>query len=209
MHIPMAAHGSTVGTVFEQHTNLDLYGDADSHQYYVQNSIQHTSAGPYDWAELYNLATSGQGQGRSQSQPHIRNLSPHDFQTTSCAQSHQNSPTMTPAHSDIISHASEESSQPFAGQLSFYYPLLHQTSNQPELGGAMAHQTYYNNIKVPSSTTSTPGERQSGRNTSDEPMYEYFPLGLNGWMPPVDAVYRPHVAHNTVLAPELKGLAIK
>jgi hypothetical protein len=44
---------------------------------------------------------------------------------------------------------------------------------------------------------------------SGEPLYEYFPLGLNGWMPPVDAVYRPHVAHDTVLVPELKRLMIK
>lgn len=28
-------------------------------------------------------------------------------------------------------------------------------------------------------------------------LYEYFPLGLDDWMPPVDAVYRPHVVHHT------------
>ena len=44
---------------------------------------------------------------------------------------------------------------------------------------------------------------------SSGPLYEYFPLGLNGWTSPVDAVYRPHVAHNTALVPELKGLMIK
>jgi hypothetical protein len=44
---------------------------------------------------------------------------------------------------------------------------------------------------------------------SSEPLYEYFPLGLNEWTPPVDAVYRPHVAHSTVLVIELKGLKIK
>ena len=27
-------------------------------------------------------------------------------------------------------------------------------------------------------------------------LYEYFPLGLDDWMPPVDAVYRPHVVHH-------------
>ena len=30
-------------------------------------------------------------------------------------------------------------------------------------------------------------------------LYEYFPLGLDDWMPPVDAVYRPHVVHHTNL----------
>lgn len=28
-------------------------------------------------------------------------------------------------------------------------------------------------------------------------LYEYFPLSLDDWMPPVDAVYRPHVVHHT------------
>jgi hypothetical protein len=28
-------------------------------------------------------------------------------------------------------------------------------------------------------------------------LYEYFPLGLDDWMPPIDAVYRPHLAHHT------------
>ena len=31
-------------------------------------------------------------------------------------------------------------------------------------------------------------------------LYEYFPLGLDDWMPPVDAVYRPHVVHHVVVA---------
>lgn len=30
-------------------------------------------------------------------------------------------------------------------------------------------------------------------------LYEYFPLGLDDWMPPVEAVYRPHVVHHTKL----------
>ena len=28
-------------------------------------------------------------------------------------------------------------------------------------------------------------------------LYEYFPLGMDEWMAPVDAVYRPHVVHHT------------
>ncbi len=31
-------------------------------------------------------------------------------------------------------------------------------------------------------------------------LYEYFPLGLDDWMPPVDAVYRPHVVHHVNIA---------
>lgn len=31
-------------------------------------------------------------------------------------------------------------------------------------------------------------------------LYEYFPLGLDDWQPPVDAVYRPHVVHHMNIA---------
>lgn len=32
---------------------------------------------------------------------------------------------------------------------------------------------------------------------SADELYEYFPLGLDDWMPPVDAVFRPHVVHHS------------
>ena len=34
-------------------------------------------------------------------------------------------------------------------------------------------------------------------------LYEYFPLGLDDWQTPVDAVYRPHMVHHTTM-PETK-----
>lgn len=37
-------------------------------------------------------------------------------------------------------------------------------------------------------------------------LYEYFPLGLDDWQAPVDAVYRPHVVHHTNM-PEMKFVA--
>lgn len=39
----------------------------------------------------------------------------------------------------------------------------------------------------------------SSPDESADLLYEYFPLGLDDWMPPVDAVYRPHVVHHTNL----------
>lgn len=38
-----------------------------------------------------------------------------------------------------------------------------------------------------------------------DPLYEYFPLTVDDWMPPVDAVYRPHVVHHTAINPEAKA----
>ncbi|KAL9581081.1 MAG: hypothetical protein Q9212_004115 [Teloschistes hypoglaucus] len=35
-------------------------------------------------------------------------------------------------------------------------------------------------------------------------LYEYFPLGLDDWQPPVDAVYRPHVVHH-IAGPQVEA----
>ncbi|KAI9672036.1 MAG: hypothetical protein M1829_004580 [Trizodia sp. TS-e1964] len=37
-------------------------------------------------------------------------------------------------------------------------------------------------------------------------LYEYFPLGLDDWMPPVEAVYMPHDFHHNSMASEFRGL---
>ncbi|KAF7928575.1 uncharacterized protein EAE98_005631 [Botrytis deweyae] len=40
---------------------------------------------------------------------------------------------------------------------------------------------------------------------NEEALYEYFPLSLDDWMPPVDAIYRPHVVHHTVVPDDFKA----
>ncbi|KAE8147558.1 PhoG like DNA-binding family protein [Aspergillus avenaceus] len=45
-------------------------------------------------------------------------------------------------------------------------------------------------------------------NESADLLYEYFPLGLDDWQAPVDAVYRPHVVHHTSM-PEVKFVAAR
>ncbi|PHH74394.1 hypothetical protein CDD80_3110 [Ophiocordyceps camponoti-rufipedis] len=42
-----------------------------------------------------------------------------------------------------------------------------------------------------------------------DPLYEYFPLTVGDWMPPVDAVYRPHVVHHTIVPPEMKAQQVR
>jgi hypothetical protein len=51
----------------------------------------------------------------------------------------------------------------------------------------------------------TPTPDLEGPGPAPDPLYEYFPLGLDGWMPPVDGVYRPHIAHSALLVPDLQG----
>ncbi|EOD47455.1 putative transcriptional regulator vib-1 protein [Neofusicoccum parvum UCRNP2] len=49
----------------------------------------------------------------------------------------------------------------------------------------------------------------SSPDESADLLYEYFPLGLDDWMPPVDAVYRPHVVHHTNLPQDPKAMAVR
>lgn len=56
-------------------------------------------------------------------------------------------------------------------------------------------------FKTPSFPTSTSLVSTRSQNLSNgldsaDLLYEYFPLGLDDWIPPVDAVYRPHVVHH-------------
>jgi acid phosphatase len=38
-------------------------------------------------------------------------------------------------------------------------------------------------------------------------LYEYFPLSMDDWQAPVDAVYRPHVVHHTHMPMDYKFMA--
>ncbi len=57
-----------------------------------------------------------------------------------------------------------------------------------------------NSNTVPLQVLNSPGD-------AADLLYEYFPLSMDDWMPPVDAVYRPHVVHHTNIPPEMKTLS--
>lgn len=44
---------------------------------------------------------------------------------------------------------------------------------------------------------------------SADHLYEYFPLSLDDWMQPVDAIYRPHVVHHLRVPPDLKAEQVR
>jgi hypothetical protein len=55
-----------------------------------------------------------------------------------------------------------------------------------------------------------PGQNSAGSPQEEaDPLYEYFPLSIDDWMQPVDAVYRPHVVHHTIVPPEIKAQQIQ
>ncbi|KAF2396187.1 p53-like transcription factor [Trichodelitschia bisporula] len=60
-------------------------------------------------------------------------------------------------------------------------------------GTALQQHTGFNTMNLGVAPLANAPEDSAGL------LYEYFPLGLDDWMPPVDAVYRPHVVHHTNL----------
>ncbi|KAI9838178.1 MAG: hypothetical protein M1837_002607 [Sclerophora amabilis] len=76
------------------------------------------------------------------------------------------------------------------------------STNRPDLRKVARHSHGSPPQSISSKFISSPDE-------SADLLYEYFPLGLDDWMPPVDAVYRPHVVHHTNLPPDPKAQAAK
>ncbi|POS79655.1 NDT80/PhoG like DNA-binding family protein, partial [Diaporthe helianthi] len=50
---------------------------------------------------------------------------------------------------------------------------------------------------------------QKSPGDDEEQLYEYFPLSLDDWQQPVDAIYRPHVVHHVFVPPELKAQQVR
>lgn len=74
----------------------------------------------------------------------------------------------------------------------------------PILGTTTANLQPSYQPAAPSLTSSLPNSIDSA-----DLLYEYFPLGLDDWQAPVDAVYRPHVVHHTNTPSESKFLAAR
>jgi hypothetical protein len=71
-----------------------------------------------------------------------------------------------------------------------------------DTGARQGRSNFHIPVRPPSfslNTINSPDE-------SADLLYEYFPLGLDDWMPPVDAVYRPHVVHHTKLPSDPRDL---
>jgi len=90
----------------------------------------------------------------------------------------------------------------------------HQMTSQP-------HQIQTQQTSIPSIPSSSSSTQQQQAHVSQPPplkhkpksapassitkmaspsmdlLYEYFPIGVDDWLPPVDVVYRPHAAHHT------------
>lgn len=81
----------------------------------------------------------------------------------------------------------------------------HTPSNTRHRSGSLAVGTG-KNLHIPIRPPSFSLNTINSPDESADLLYEYFPLGLDDWMPPVDAVYRPHVVHHTKLPSDPRDL---
>ena len=77
--------------------------------------------------------------------------------------------------------------------------LVEDDSPHPRSSETPPEQRSAKKIQIPARPLSFSLNTINSPDESADLLYEYFPLGLDDWMPPVDAVYRPHVVHHTKL----------
>ena len=75
--------------------------------------------------------------------------------------------------------------------------LVDDESPQAKSSGTPSEGRPLKKIQIPPRPPSFSLNTVNSPDESADLLYEYFPLGLDDWMPPVDAVYRPHVVHHT------------
>ncbi|KAJ5675858.1 p53-like transcription factor DNA-binding [Penicillium macrosclerotiorum] len=125
------------------------------------------------------------------------NLSLLDEEDTADAGLHLDQKIMPPYTSELQQQRAmgmDQSAQPPAKMRKLSHgisqtPSRSATSSLPLLETANLPQQFVSSLPFP--------------NESTDFLYEYFPLGLDDWQAPVDAVYRPHVVHHTNM-PEMK-----
>jgi hypothetical protein len=77
--------------------------------------------------------------------------------------------------------------------------LVEDDSPKPGSSATPPEQRLTKKLHIPARAPSFTLNTINSPDESADLLYEYFPLGLDDWMPPVDAVYRPHVVHHTKL----------
>jgi acid phosphatase len=81
-------------------------------------------------------------------------------------------------------------------------PMLNTMVSMPNTTNAPGQPAFHQPPSSYSSSIPYSGE-------SADLLYEYFPLSMNDWQEPVDAVYRPHVVHHTHMPPDYKFMAAR
>ena len=125
---------------------------------------------------------------------------------------HQRKPSRPSSRPPTSNPSPNLMTKPRAATLASVSPPAQQPEQASQRPRLQSHQTSL--MTLPSSTMTTGGVSQrpdllrqksgvpfSPPGESADQLYEYFPLGLEDWLPPVDAVFRPHVVHHEAPLP--------
>ncbi|RMZ84966.1 hypothetical protein DV738_g436, partial [Chaetothyriales sp. CBS 135597] len=116
---------------------------------------------------------------RQSSRPPTSNPSPNTLNRTRA---------QTVANLNPTSHPEQPSQRPRLHSHHTSGPSISSLTSAPTtMGGA---SQLPESVKAKLEHSFSPGSEQLDR------LYEYFPLGFEDWMPPVEAVFRPHVVHH-------------
>lgn len=133
-----------------------------------------------------------------------------DWNKTSRAASQGGTPAGLSGNRTYTRSASSTSKSPPAASipLSLTEDTSHRSRSNKVPRTSSTHPFPYKNTSLSSTAaflnTHSPNSFPEGLDSADL-LYEYFPLGLEDWMPPVDAVYRPHVVHHMSAAGATAG----
>lgn len=148
--------------------------------------------------------------------PQDLNVSP-DFFDWKLPANHQGAATAVPDQSfampatPLYAQSSPDLSRnPSASRAATKPPIhLSLTDDEPKKPDSPVDQAKKQQKLTPGRPPSFSINLISSPDESADLLYEYFPLAVDDWMPPVDAVYRPHVVHHTNLPQDPKGFAFK
>ncbi|KAI9823054.1 MAG: hypothetical protein M1832_002708 [Thelocarpon impressellum] len=177
--------------------------DLPTPQFKYEQSDLHLSPGFLDWM---NMAEVPPGALTA-----VPDVAVHDIGDASAGYAKSNPETSHPASS---SHQSAPSGPIHLSLTDEESPRKRPATVRADSGSRSAKVPRLATMPPRASDPSTTTMRLAGLSSPDpdesaDLLYEYFPLGLDDWMAPVDAVYRPHVVHHTSPAPDPKAAASK
>ncbi|KAL8721457.1 MAG: hypothetical protein Q9225_001869 [Loekoesia sp. 1 TL-2023] len=168
--------------------------ESSSHHFKTEKSPDSSGAhATLDNQEIQTPSTFGEWNRKSNAgsaSSRVQNLPPPTFHTSSA----RSNTSTTPPRPQALSLSDSPDRDPaLLPPPSGRSAKCARTSSMPTTSSAALSSPSHPN-SIP--TTTNPAFLSASHVDSADLLYEYFPLGLDDWQPPVDAVYRPHVVHH-------------
>ncbi|OAA51876.1 acid phosphatase (PhoG) [Metarhizium rileyi] len=181
---------------------LDRKGTTGSDNATLKTERENPQGTMQRFQPMGSVVTPAEWPGNPQPVPHPNSQSPHPAKRMAV------SPTVSrpPVPSWSVDGKNMAAGQPYRGSISRQntaVPInlsLSEDEKSPNRSSAELQSPQMGKAQSVSA-------QNAGNSPADDPdpLYEYFPLTIDDWMPPIDAVYRPHVVHHTIVPPEIKA----